>query len=123
MYLLQVSKLHGQDVLFELSSEVGGTIKAYERIEIQSEISGWLSSFHLREGDFIKKGDLLARLDDQDQQHEIASLEVALADATYNRKEKHNSYVNYSIIEFNIPLLPIPIASLMHQHSILILPK
>jgi membrane fusion protein (multidrug efflux system) len=73
---------------FELSYEVNGTIKAYKRIEIQSEISGWLSSFHLREGDYIKKGDLLARLDDQDQQHEIASLEVALADVTHNRNEQ-----------------------------------
>lgn len=50
-----------------------------EATDIRPEISGRLVSIHLREGAFVKKGTLLAKLFDGDLQAQLKKLEVQLA--------------------------------------------
>ncbi|MCC7523240.1 MAG: biotin/lipoyl-binding protein, partial [Chitinophagaceae bacterium] len=58
---------------------VAGSIMPSEATDIRPEISGRLVSIHLREGAFVKKGTLLAKLFDGDLQAQLKKLEVQLA--------------------------------------------
>ncbi|MGE5243939.1 MAG: efflux RND transporter periplasmic adaptor subunit [Betaproteobacteria bacterium] len=40
-----------------------GNVEAYDLVTVRSQVTGQLTEAHFREGDFVKKGDLLFRLD------------------------------------------------------------
>lgn len=59
--------------------EVPGSLMPYEETSIMPEISGRLVSLNIREGSFVNKGVVLAKLFDGDLQAERKKLEVQLA--------------------------------------------
>lgn len=52
-----------------------GTILANEEVELKSEISGKISQILFNEGDLVKKGQLLVRINDDEQQAQLKRLE------------------------------------------------
>jgi membrane fusion protein (multidrug efflux system) len=58
--------------------EVPGTLLPYEETEIRPEISGRLVELNIREGAFVNKGTLLAKLFDGDLQAQLQKLQVQL---------------------------------------------
>ena len=58
--------------------EIPGTILANETTEIHPEISGRVVQLNVREGTFVGKGALLAKLYDGDLQAQLRKLEVQL---------------------------------------------
>ncbi|NND08625.1 MAG: efflux RND transporter periplasmic adaptor subunit [Saprospiraceae bacterium] len=52
-----------------------GTIVANEEVELQSEVSGRLIALHIKEGGFVRKGQLIAKLADDDLQAQMKKLE------------------------------------------------
>lgn len=68
--------------------QLSGVIRAHERIELRSELSGWLTQLPFREGDRIDKGQLLIQLDDADIRVDIATQEVNLERAENDRNER-----------------------------------
>ncbi len=81
--LVQTSKVERRDVL---TSKVtaSGEIRAKEFVDLQSEIAGIVTELCVREGDKVKKGDVLLRIDPiqtaADLNARRAQYEVALAD-------------------------------------------
>src|SRR5215471_14692425 len=59
--------------------EVPGTLLPYEQTEIRPEISGRVVKLNIKEGGFVKKGDLLVKLFDDDLQAQLKKLQVQLA--------------------------------------------
>lgn len=59
--------------------EVPGTILPFEQTEIRPEISGRVVQLNIREGGFVRKGDLLVKLFDEDLQAQLKKLQVQLA--------------------------------------------
>lgn len=59
--------------------EVAGSLLPAEATDIRPEISGRLVSINFKEGGFVKKGTLLAKLFDEDLQAQLKKLEVQLA--------------------------------------------
>lgn len=59
--------------------EVAGSLLPAEATEIRPEISGRLVSINFKEGSFVKRGTLLAKLFDEDLQAQLKKLEVQLA--------------------------------------------
>ena len=57
--------------------EVIGNVEAYAAIGVKAQISGQLTAVHFKEGDYVKKGDLLLSIDSR-------PLDAALAQATAN---------------------------------------
>lgn len=51
-----------------------GTILANEEVELRSEISGKVSKIFFKEGDRVKKGQLLVRINDEEQQAQLQRL-------------------------------------------------
>jgi len=93
----------------DLSSdiEVPGTILAYESTEIHPEIAGRLVTLNVREGAFVSKGALLAKLFDGDLQAQMRKLEVQLkiADQTEKRQAELLRIQGISQQEYDLSLL------------------
>ena len=67
--------------------EYPGTIRAFQTAEMGFEVPGRVIEFLVREGDQIKKNQVLARLDPRDYQAElkVAQANLAKAQADYTR--------------------------------------
>jgi len=66
--------------------EVPGSILPFESTEIHPEVSGRIVMLNINEGNFVKKGSLLARIYDGDLQAQLKKLEVQLDIAKQNEK-------------------------------------
>lgn len=83
--------------VFRQDVSATGVVKPTDRIEIKSKASGKIDLLPLEEGDAVKKGDLICRLDKTDVQADvdqrradldIAEAELAQAQNTFERRNK-----------------------------------
>lgn len=67
-----------------------GTIIANEEVEIRSEIAGRITSINFREGDYVKKGTVLIRINDADLQAQLQKLQYQkkLAEVNEERQKR-----------------------------------
>ncbi len=72
----------------EADIEVPGTILANEATEIHPEVSGRITELHIREGQFVSAGFILAKLYDADLQARMRKLEVQLQIAEQTEKRQ-----------------------------------
>jgi membrane fusion protein (multidrug efflux system) len=89
--------------------EVPGTIMANESTAIHPETSGRLVELNIREGAFVNKGDLLAKLYDGDLQAQLRKLEVQLkiAEQTEKRQAELVKIQGISQQEYDLSLLQV----------------
>jgi len=82
---------------FRVMVSATGIVQPINRIEIKSKASGRIDVIPVEEGDFVRKGALICRLDQTDVQAEvdqaqadldIAEAELKQAENTYNRRQK-----------------------------------
>lgn len=83
--------------IFRLDQDVGGTrpdypgrIKAVKVVELAFEVAGRITDWNVEEGQRVKKGQILSRLDARDYQAdaEAARARLRLAEAEYRRESK-----------------------------------
>ncbi len=79
-----------QTQIISESIEVPGSLVASESTEIHPEVSGRVTALNVREGAYVGKGSLLAKLYDGDLQAQLRKLQVQLkiAQQTENRHEQ-----------------------------------
>jgi len=89
--------------------EVPGTILANETTEIHPEISGRVVQLNVREGAFVGKGAMLAKLYDGDLQAQLRKLDVQLriAEQTEARQEQLLKIQGISQQEYDLSLLQV----------------
>ena len=90
---VETADVKAQDVIDKF--EVVGTIEAIEGVTIVSEIDASVQSLPFEEGSFIKKGDLIAQLDDSQ-----LSAEVNRTEALYDQSKTSYNRIK-SIVEQN----------------------
>jgi len=82
---------------FKVTVSANGIVRPIDRIEIKSKASGEIINLPVEQGDFVKKGDLIALLDQIDEKAEVAQsqadLDIARAELkqaqrTFNRREE-----------------------------------
>jgi HlyD family secretion protein len=82
--LVQTSKVQRKDVLTS-KVNASGSIRAKEFVDIQAEIAGIVTGLAVKEGDKVKKGDILLKIDpiqtEADRNARRANYEVTIADA------------------------------------------
>ncbi len=61
------------------SIKINGSILANEEVELRSQISGKITSINFNEGEIVKKGKLLVKINDLELQAQKAKIEVKLA--------------------------------------------
>ena len=77
---------------FEIVVSASGEVKPIDRIEIKSKASGVVEELPVEVGDTIRKGDLIARLDQKDER---AALEQARADYDIAKAELKQAQHNF----------------------------
>lgn len=89
--------------------EIPGTIMANETTEIRPEVSGRVVQLNVREGSFVSKGALLAKLYDGDLQAQLRKLEVQLqiAEQTEQRQAQLIKIQGISQQEYDLSLLQV----------------
>lgn len=82
---------------FQVSVSANGIVKPIDRIEMKSKASGEIVELPVEVGDYVKKGQLIARLDQKDEKAaveqaradlDIAKAELKQAQKTYDRRNK-----------------------------------
>ncbi|MBE3638871.1 efflux RND transporter periplasmic adaptor subunit [Mangrovicoccus algicola] len=58
---------------------VSGMLEAHELVSVGARVSGQVETLAVALGDVVAEGDLIARIDSQDQQNEVLQAEAALA--------------------------------------------
>ncbi|WP_320006924.1 efflux RND transporter periplasmic adaptor subunit [Maridesulfovibrio sp.] len=69
-----------------------GKVKATREATLAFRVSGQIESFSVKEGDYVKKGQVIAVLDQRDFQAAIANLEAKLIGARSVMKEAHLNF-------------------------------
>jgi len=89
--------------------EIPGTILANETTEIHPEVSGRVVRLNVREGTFVGKGTLLAKLYDGDLQAQLRKLDVQLkiAEKTEQRQAQLVKIQGISQQEYDLSLLQV----------------
>lgn len=82
---VSVSIIHAENgrVEWTITNSKAGTVKARRRADISPEIGGRVVRLAVREGQVVRRGDLLLQLDDSSQQAQLerARMDVATAEA------------------------------------------
>ncbi len=70
--------------------EVQGTVAADDYVDVSAEVAGRILSLKVKEGDAVKRGQLIATLDPEATKKQVAELETALelAQTTYDRQKR-----------------------------------
>jgi RND family efflux transporter MFP subunit len=79
-----------QPVIFSLAGSVTGTIEARAEADLGFRIAGKLIERKVDVGDGVRAGDVLARLDDQDQRNALRTAEADLAAAQAEQVQASN---------------------------------
>ena len=104
--------------------EIEGTVVADEYANVTSEVPGRITSLSYKEGDYIKKGALVAKIDMESMRKQIAEIETSLhlARDVYERQErlwnqKIGSEVQYLQTKNNVERLEKSIETINQQLS------
>ena len=106
---LQVDAMIATTKPLSADIEVPGTILPNETTEIHPEVSGRVVQLNVREGSFVGKGALLAKLYDGDLQAQLRKLEVQLkiAEQTEDRQAQLLKIQGISQQEYDLSLLQV----------------
>jgi len=74
---VQTGKIIFKDVTNQV--RVVGNIRAEQRVTINAEVAGQITEVEVREGDIVKSGDILARIDSREYELEVEELEAEIA--------------------------------------------
>ncbi len=102
---------------FKILVTANGGVIPIDRVEIKSKASGLVEELPLEQGDFIKKGDLIARLDQKDERAAVsqaqADFDIAVAELKKSRREykrKDELYIQQLISEEERDLIELNLA-------------
>jgi HlyD family secretion protein len=77
---------------FQVNVSATGIVQPIDRVELKSKASGEIVELAVEEGDFVKKGSLIARLDQKDEKEQVAQAEADLDVATAELKQAERTF-------------------------------
>ena len=79
-----------KDTTFNHFVEIQGSVQTRENLVLTPEYSGLLSRIYVKEGQYVNKGQTLARIDDGGLSQQLSQLEIQaqLAKTTFERQER-----------------------------------
>lgn len=88
--LSQITTFKAKEETFNHFLELQGSVSTKQNLVIFPEYSGVLSNVHVREGQRVSKGQLLAKIDDGGLGQQLAQLQIQadLAKTTFERQER-----------------------------------
>ncbi|RLL54726.1 efflux RND transporter periplasmic adaptor subunit [Mariprofundus sp. EBB-1] len=92
----QASSIILQSIDVESHYVTSGTVTSDHRVSISSRISGYIRKLSVREGDRVKKGQVLVRVDPVNAKQSLVQAEAALANATADLKRYELLYKEHA---------------------------
>jgi RND family efflux transporter MFP subunit len=85
-----VTTFEAKGELFNHYIELQGNVMTKKNVLIYTEMGGLLTDVYVREGQSVKKGEILARIDDGGLEQQLAQMNIqtALAKTTFERQER-----------------------------------
>jgi RND family efflux transporter MFP subunit len=85
-----VTTFEAKGELFNHYIELQGNVMTKKNVLVYTEMGGLLTNVYVREGQSVKKGEILARIDDGGLEQQLAqmSIQTALAKTTFERQER-----------------------------------
>ncbi|RMB58493.1 efflux RND transporter periplasmic adaptor subunit [Dokdonia sinensis] len=85
-----VSTMKVKDTLFNHFLEIQGNVETSQNVIVSAEYGGVITRAFVKEGDQVRKGQILARIDDGGLSSQLAQLEVQsqLAKTTFERQQR-----------------------------------
>lgn len=85
-----VTSLTVASTKFDHYIELQGNVKTKENLTLTPEYNGILENIYVKEGQYVRKGQLLAKIDDGGLSEQLAQLEIQaeLAKTTFERQER-----------------------------------
>src|SRR5712692_10262702 len=85
---VQVEKPQRKSVSLDL--QLNGDVLPWEQATLYSKVAGYLSKIRVDKGDWVKKGSVLALIDDRETENEYerAAADFRLEEITYNRLQE-----------------------------------
>ena len=79
-----------KDTLFNHFVELQGSLQTKQNLVLTPEFSGVLTQVNVKEGQYVKKGQILAKVDDGGLSQQLAQMEIQtqLAKTTFERQER-----------------------------------
>ena len=77
---------------FKIVVTANGSVIPIDRVEIKSKASGLVEELPVEQGDYIKKGDLIARLDQKDERAAVSQAQADFDIATAELKKAEREY-------------------------------
>ncbi len=84
-YVRPVKVVEIDSATMERTYEFPGQIQASQQLDLAFEVPGKLTAINVKEGDFVKKGDLVATLDTRDYQSSLNSAKATVEEAKLER--------------------------------------
>ena len=85
-----VTALTVKDTLFNHYIELQGNLQTKQNLVLTPEFAGVLTNLYVKEGQYVKKGQALGKIDDGGLSQQLSQLEIqaALAKTTFERQER-----------------------------------
>ena len=77
---------------FQILVSANGIVKPIDRIELKSKASGQIEELSVEKGDFVMKGELIARLDQKDERAAVIQAEADLNISKSELKQSQRSF-------------------------------
>ncbi len=77
---------------FDQEVEALGTVRANESVDITAKVAARITAIHFKEGQQVRKGDLLVELDSAEVRADLAAAEAALAESRSQYKRSQELY-------------------------------
>ncbi|HCC68737.1 MAG TPA: hypothetical protein DEP99_02500 [Nitrospiraceae bacterium] len=89
---IETAEIKRQDLVITVTATAVGTIKADEEISLTAQRAGRISRLLVKEGDVVKAGTLVAKLDPDEAMHNLKLSEAALQRSQYRLDELKATY-------------------------------
>ncbi|RUL49802.1 efflux RND transporter periplasmic adaptor subunit [Lysinibacillus antri] len=99
------------------SNLLTGTIEAESKVSILPKAAGEITKIHVKKGDFVKKGDVLAQLDDTAEQNVVKQQQASLESAQ-NAKTKAQSSYDQAVLSLNSAEIALEQAGISQEDNI-----
>ncbi|MDP2542414.1 efflux RND transporter periplasmic adaptor subunit [Tenacibaculum discolor] len=85
-----ITVLSAKEEVFDHYLELQGAVQTKQNVLIYPEMPGLLTRVYVKEGQYVKKGQTLAKIDDGGLANQLAQIEAqaALAETTYKRQKR-----------------------------------
>ncbi|RLK07136.1 efflux RND transporter periplasmic adaptor subunit [Tenacibaculum discolor] len=85
-----ITVLSAKEEVFDHYLELQGAVQTKQNVLIYPEMPGLLTRIYVKEGQYVKKGQTLAKIDDGGLANQLAQIEAqaALAETTYKRQKR-----------------------------------